>query len=65
MTQSVVCASDSFASSCFTGKERDAESGNDHFGTRCYAIYDCEDAVPQLSCLTSGVHSIRLSPVSG
>jgi hypothetical protein len=41
MTQSAVCISDvHFASSHFTGKERDAESGNDYFGARYYASSD-------------------------
>lgn len=38
MTQSFVCASDlRLAPSRSTGKERDAESGNDYFGARYYA----------------------------
>jgi RHS repeat-associated protein len=38
MTQPVVCTSDvCFAPSCYTGKERDSESGNDYFGARYYA----------------------------
>jgi RHS repeat-associated protein len=38
MTRSAVCATVvRFASSPFTGKERDAESGNDYFGARYYA----------------------------
>ena len=38
MTQAAVCASDvCFASCRSTGKERDAESGNDYFGARYYA----------------------------
>ena len=38
MTQSAACASDvRFALSRSTGKERDAESGNDYFGARYYA----------------------------
>jgi RHS repeat-associated protein len=38
MTQSHVCASDTwFASSRFIGKERDTESGNDYFEARYYA----------------------------
>ncbi len=38
MTQSAVCSSlMRFAPSSFTGKERDAESGNDYFGARYYA----------------------------
>lgn len=38
MTQFVVCVSDVFPpSSGFTGKERDAESGNDYFGASYYA----------------------------
>src|SRR6185437_13165856 len=37
MTQSVVCVSDvCFAQSCYTGKERDTESGLDYFGARYY-----------------------------
>ena len=39
MTQSVVCVSDvCFAQSCYTGKERDTESGNDYFGARYYSL---------------------------
>jgi RHS repeat-associated protein len=38
MTNSTVCATTaSFPRSHFTGKERDAESGNDYFGARYYA----------------------------
>ena len=38
MTQFAVCISDvRFVTSRFTGKERDAESGNDYFGARYYA----------------------------
>ncbi len=38
MTQSAACASDvCFAPSRCTGKERDQESGNDHFDARYYA----------------------------
>ena len=38
MTQPAVCVSDvCFTPSRFTGKERDAESGNDYFGARYYA----------------------------
>jgi RHS repeat-associated protein len=38
MTESAVCASDArFVLSRSTGKERDAESGNDYFGARYYA----------------------------
>jgi RHS repeat-associated protein len=38
MAQSAACASDvRFAPSCYTGKERDAESGLDYFGARYYA----------------------------
>lgn len=38
MTQSAICASEvRFASSRYTGKERDTESGNDYFGARYYA----------------------------
>jgi len=38
MTLPIICASDvRFVPSLFTGKERDAESGNDYFGARYYA----------------------------
>ena len=38
MTQSSVCASDArCASSRYTAKERDTESGNDYFGARYYS----------------------------
>jgi RHS repeat-associated protein len=38
MTQSAVCASDvRSASPLSTGKERDAESGNDYFDARYYS----------------------------
>jgi RHS repeat-associated protein len=38
MTSSSTCASTAcFPPSCFTGKERDTESGNDYFGARYYA----------------------------
>ena len=38
MTLSAVCASSMrFWRSCYTGKERDTESGNDYFGARYYA----------------------------
>jgi RHS repeat-associated protein len=38
MMFSAVCATDAcFTRSCFTGKERDTESGNDYFGARYYA----------------------------
>jgi len=37
MTASGVCANAVFSRSRFTGKERDAESGNDYFGARYYA----------------------------
>ncbi len=38
MTLSAVCATTlHFPRSCFTGKERDTESGNDYFGARYYA----------------------------
>ena len=38
MTISAVCATTTrFSPSCYTGKERDAESGNDYFGARYYA----------------------------
>ena len=38
MTRSLVCATTvHFSRYCFTGKERDAESGNDYFGARYYA----------------------------
>ena len=37
MMQSAICASDvCFLPLRFTGKERDAESGNDYFGARYY-----------------------------
>jgi len=38
MTQAAACTSDArFPPPHFTGKERDAESGNDYFGKRYYA----------------------------
>jgi RHS repeat-associated protein len=38
MMRSATCASVVYFSAChFTGKERDAESGNDYFGARYYA----------------------------
>jgi len=36
MTDSAVCATTSCFPHQFTGKERDAESGNDYFGARYY-----------------------------
>jgi len=37
MTSSVCAINSGFSPSRYTGKERDAESGNDYFGARYYA----------------------------